>query len=122
MGDPTNVDPDALRAHAADIDDLASRVGTALSAAQYLSGLDDAYGVFTRPFVTSLMRDAHEPGTTALRDAAKALAGIGEQLRGDADSFQAADEATRQELDKTRTDIPGSGPVDEGDGAGTGPR
>lgn len=122
MGDPTNVDPDDLRAHAADVDDLAARVGTALSAAHYLSGLDDAYGVFARPFVTSLTRDAHEPGTTTLRDAAKALAGIGEQLRGDADRFRAADEATREEFEKTRTDIPESGPGGAGDGAGAGPR
>lgn len=101
----THVNPDALRAHAERVGRLGVRVESALAAAEYLTGLDDAYSVFGRPFVGALLSDAHEPAIAAIDGVAKALAGVGVKLRDNANEFEATDEATRKEFEKPHREI-----------------
>ncbi|MBF6083821.1 hypothetical protein IU485_20835 [Nocardia cyriacigeorgica] len=100
-----HVDPDALRTHANSITDLADRVQAAADAAKYLSGLDDAYGIFAGPFVGALMSDAQEPGAKAIEDVAKALLGISTRLRANADSFEGRDDANRKNIERGGEDL-----------------
>ncbi|MFD4353116.1 hypothetical protein ACFWPX_11195 [Nocardia sp. NPDC058518] len=83
MGSPAafSIDPDEVRAHAAKMTDLMSKMTLALEAATYLSSADDGFGTIPRPFVKMIYDDIHTVTVAAIRTLAESVAVLPGNLR-----------------------------------------
>lgn len=75
MGSPVDfsIDPDEVRAHAAKMTNLMSKMTAALQAATYLGAADDGFGAIPRPFVEWIYDDDHETAIAAIRKLAESV-------------------------------------------------
>lgn len=105
MTSSLSVNPEDVNNHATAVAALGERVGTAAAAAAHLSGLDDAYGVFGRPFVANLAQDAQEPAARALEDVATGLDTLAQKLRQVAEGFAEIDKRNSTDLEKKAEDL-----------------
>lgn len=103
------VDPDGTRAHASEVEELASGLAEALQAAAYLSHADDGYGLLVRPYASSLLGPKHDAIVAGLRTCDQVLAAMPGKLRQAADTFEELDDARQGELDAERERLDESG-------------
>ncbi len=98
MADSVNVQPDKIRAHAANVAKLADPLGLALGAAQAVSVPSDAFGQLCS-FLPPLFVDAVETGgVAAITAAIEAVQGDVEKLGKVVDGFVAQDSARATKL------------------------
>lgn len=105
---PVHVDPEALRTHATSIGQIATRLGTVLQAANYISAADDGYGVIPKPLVEWLIADNHASALTAISNLTDKVGAVPGMLAADADSFEGADGAISKALEGLQTTIDGA--------------
>lgn len=67
MSEGFEVDPDEVEAHTGTVDGFAGRADTAVGAGAHVAGLDDAYGLFCRPF-GELLKDPQQRGVDTLTE------------------------------------------------------
>lgn len=72
MGEGFAVNPAEVDAHAATVDGFAGRADTAVDAGSHVASLDDAYGLFCRPFGT-LLEEPQQRGVETLTETASQL-------------------------------------------------
>lgn len=75
MGNPAefSIDPDEVRAHAAKMTNLMTKMTLALEAATYLGSADDGFGLIPRPFVKWIYDDDHSATIAAIRKLAESV-------------------------------------------------
>lgn len=107
MHDGFEVDPDQVNAHAGTVEGFAGRTDTAVDAGAHVAELDDAYGLFCRPFAT-MLKDPQQRGVDTLTETASVMHETVEKLRDCAEHYQqvedevlAAIEALVEMLERT---------------------
>lgn len=87
MYDGFEVDPDQVNAHAGTVDGFAGRTDTAVDAGAHVTSLDDAYGLFCRPFA-DLLKDPQQRGVDTLTETASVMHESVTKLRESAEHYQ----------------------------------
>lgn len=87
MHDGFEVDPEQLNAHASTVDAFAGRADTAVDAGAHVTSLDDAYGLFCRPFA-DLLKDPQQRGVDTLTETATVMHETVSKLRESASAYQ----------------------------------
>lgn len=91
MSDGFEVNPEQVRAHSTTVDGFAARADTAVDAGAHVTSLDDAYGLFCRPFGT-LLKDPQQRGVDTLTEAAAQMHEMTAGLADCAETYQEAEE------------------------------
>lgn len=107
MHDGFEVDPGQVESHAGTVEGFAGRADTAVDAGRHVTALDDAYGLFCRPFA-DLLREPQQRGVDTLAATASVIHDAGTGLRENAEHYQqvedrvlAAIEALLEMLERT---------------------
>lgn len=87
MGDGFTVNPDEVDTHAGTVDGFAGRADTAVDAGAHVTSLDDAYGLFCRPFGT-MLRDPQQRGVDTLTETASQMHDVVTNLRDSAEHYR----------------------------------
>jgi uncharacterized protein YukE len=87
MGEGFAVTPDEVDAHAGTVDGFAGRADTAVDAGAHVTSLDDAYGLFCRPFGT-LLKDPQQRGVDTLTETASQMHDIVTNLNKTAEHYR----------------------------------
>ncbi|MCP2261532.1 putative conserved protein YukE [Streptoalloteichus tenebrarius] len=114
MDNGFRVDSEQVRSHAGPVGGFAGRAHTAAEAGATVTDLNDAYGLFCRPFA-AMLKPAQQRGADALKECAELLDRTVEDLRKVADTYQEAEdkEARRMEEILARLgDVPSAPTVD----------
>lgn len=98
MSENFSVATDSLRIHATTVGQCGNRVAYAAEAAQYLSFLDDGYGLFGKP-LAMMLQVLQATHTTALGAAASTLDETVAKLGTCADRFDEVDNQRVKDLD-----------------------
>jgi hypothetical protein len=96
MAEHFDVVTDDLRAHAANIDAVRERFAAVLSAIESVSQDDEAYGIICQ-FLPPVLADRQAEQKELTSMAQENLEMLAEAVRGTADDYEAADEATARE-------------------------
>lgn len=91
MGEGFEVDPAAVEGHAGTVEGFAARADTAVGAGAHVASLDDAYGLFCRPFGT-LLQQPQQRGVDTLKETAAQLHDMTDGLRECALTYRDAEE------------------------------
>lgn len=99
MADGFEVDPDQVDAHAGTVDGFAGRADTAVGAGAHVAALDDAYGLFCRPF-GELLKDPQQRGVDTLTETAKQLHEMTDNLRETAKTYRETEDAIEDFIER----------------------
>ncbi|MET9210876.1 MULTISPECIES: hypothetical protein [unclassified Nocardia] len=107
MGSPADfsIDPDEVRAHAAKMTNLMSKMTAALQAATYLGSADDGFGEIPRPFVEWIYDDDNETAIAAIRKLAESVSVLPGKLETVASTVEDVDGKFRASLDGLKAGI-----------------
>jgi uncharacterized protein YukE len=93
------VDPDEVDAHAGTVDGFATRADTAVDAGAHVARLDDAYGLFCRPFGT-LLAEPQQRGVDTLTETAAQLHEMTDKLRESAKTYRETEETIAEFIER----------------------
>ncbi len=99
MSDGFEVDPDQVEAHSGTVEGFASRADTAVDAGAHVASLDDAYGLFCRPFGT-LLAQPQQRGVDTLAATAEQLHEMTDNLRECARTYRDAEETIEEFIER----------------------
>lgn len=99
MSEGFEVDPDQVDAHSGTVDGFAARADTAVGAGAHVASLDDAYGLFCRPFGT-LLAQPQQRGVEALTATAEQLHEMTDNLRDCARTYREAEETIAEFIER----------------------
>ncbi|MGW6724490.1 hypothetical protein ACWF9G_01170 [Nocardia sp. NPDC055029] len=93
MGSPADfsIDPDEVRAHAAKMTNLMSKMTEALQAATYLGSADDGFGAIPRPFIGMIFDDNQDTTIAAIRKLAESVSVLPGKLQTVASTVEDVD-------------------------------
>ena len=99
MSEGFEVDPDQVEAHSGTVDGFASRADTAVDAGAHVTSLDDAYGLFCRPFGT-LLKEPQQRGVDTLSATAEQLHEMTVKLRESAQTYRDTEETITEFIER----------------------
>ncbi|MPZ86246.1 MAG: ESX-1 secretion-associated protein [Actinophytocola sp.] len=98
MGEGFAVNPDEVNSHAGTVDGFAGRADTAVDAGAHVTGLDDAYGLFCRPF-GEMLKDPQQRGVDTLTETATFMHETVTDLRDSAEHYQQVEDQVRAAIE-----------------------
>jgi uncharacterized protein YukE len=99
MSDGFEVDPGELDAHAGTVEGFASRADTAVGAGAHVTSLDDAYGLFCRPF-GAMLKEPQQRGVDTLTATAEQLHEATGKLRECAQTYRDAEDTITEFIER----------------------
>jgi hypothetical protein len=110
------VTPNEVDAHAATVEGFAGRVDTAVDAGAHVASLDDAYGLFCRPFPI-LLKDPQQRGVDTLRETTRQMHDTVTNLRESAEHYRDVETRVVERIEKLldKLDRTAKAPMARGD-------
>jgi hypothetical protein len=108
MGDGYTVNPEELRAHAANLEALKDRFAAVKSASTHITQDDQAYGLLCG-WISAVLEGRHQKQDQLVAFAEENLALAARSLRASADEYEAKDTDAAAAMNAIRGDLTGQG-------------